>query len=502
MKNILELNEVELKVFFLKEENYINFDLPLYFTFQKILKNVDEKINGNKLKTFQDHNPRDFENVNYNLLTNKDGKFAWRPFQIINPAIYVSLVNTISYKKNWKNIKDRFKVFQENKKIECYSLPIISEGKSKTDKESQILTWWKEIEQKSILLAMDYRYILHTDITDCYGSIYTHSVSWSLHTKKEAKKKENRMNQNLLGVVIDRHLQDMNFGQTNGIPQGSILMDFIAEIVLGYVDLLLSEKLKNVGLTEYRILRYRDDYRIFTNNSFETEQIAKVLSEVLSDLGFKLNASKTIASDNIIKSSIKEDKRYWIENKRIAKNKQKWLIQLYLLSEKFPNSGTLETQMHEYLKYIEKYVEKYKKPIQNINVLISLVTEIAFRNPRVIPTAISILTILIDEIKEKQEKKMLINKIQNKFKQVPNSSLLKVWLQRLYLKIDRTIEYDELICKKVIDNKEKIWNSDWLNGGLKDILDNTSIIQSDIIKNLKAKVSKKEIEKITGRRRY
>ena len=35
----------------------------------------------------------------------------------------------------------------------------------------------------------------------------------------------------------------MNYGQTNGIPEGSILTDFIAEIVLGYIDLQLSEKL-------------------------------------------------------------------------------------------------------------------------------------------------------------------------------------------------------------------------------------------------------------------
>jgi hypothetical protein len=32
----------------------------------------------------------------------------------------------------------------------------------------------------------------------------------------------------------------MNNGQTNGIPQGSVLMDFIAEMVLGYIDECLS----------------------------------------------------------------------------------------------------------------------------------------------------------------------------------------------------------------------------------------------------------------------
>ena len=36
----------------------------------------------------------------------------------------------------------------------------------------------------------------------------------------------------------------MTYGQTNGIPQGSSLMDFIAEIILGYADTQLVKKLK------------------------------------------------------------------------------------------------------------------------------------------------------------------------------------------------------------------------------------------------------------------
>ena len=498
MKNILELTNNELKEFLLKEESYINFELPIYFSFNEILNKSSKKLEGKNLNDFRNSTPRDYENVNYPLLTNKDGKFAWRPFQIINPAIYVSLVNKISKKDNWTFIKNRFKEFRKNQNIECHSLPVFSQTENKTNREYQILTWWQEIEQKSILLAIDYHYILHTDVTDCYGSIYTHSIPWALHTKDEAKKRENRNNKNLVGVAIDHLLQDMSYGQTNGIPQGSVLMDFIAEIVLGYVDLLLSEKIEHIGIKDYKILRYRDDYRIFTNNPYEAEQIAKVLSEILSDLGLKLNAEKTIASDNIIKSSIKPDKRYWIENKRITENIQKWLIQLHLLSEKFPNSGTLETQMREFLKHIEKS----KKEIRNIDVLISLVAEIAFRNPRVSPIAISILNIFISKIKDKSHKKELVKKIQNKFKQVPNSALLKVWLQRLFLKVDKSYNYDELLCKKVIDNNEKIWNTEWIDGELKDIIDKTPIIINETIKKLKIKPSKKEIKKVAKRKIY
>jgi hypothetical protein len=268
VKSIIELNGKQAREFLLKPESYINFDIPSYFSFQELLNQVNKYLTGKRLSDLRNSNPREFDDVNYHILNNKDGKYSWRPFQIIHPALYISLIHCITDKNNWKLIKQRFNDFQKNDKIECHSLPMISESDNKTDKESQIFTWWQMIEQKSIAYTLDYRYMLQTDITDCYGSIYTHTISWALHTKEEAKKRENRNKHSLIGVAIDSHLQDMSNGQTNGIPQGSNLMDFIAEIILGYVDELLSERLKLLNISEYRILRYSDYYRIFTNNPF------------------------------------------------------------------------------------------------------------------------------------------------------------------------------------------------------------------------------------------
>ncbi|GBE16946.1 reverse transcriptase [bacterium BMS3Abin15] len=498
MKNVLKFNKNAAKDYFLKKESYVNFDLPLYFSFQALINKTDKKLAKKNLSDFRQSSPRDIDNVNYRLLSNKDGKYSWRPLQLIHPAIYVSLVHKITEKGNWKLIKERFKLFQQNDKIECHSLPVISETEARTDKTEQILTWWQMIEQRALVLALDFKYVLHTDISDCYGSIYTHSIPWALHKKSEAKKKKNRNKQSLIGVSIDSHLQDMSFGQTNGIPQGSTLMDFIAEIVLGYVDLLLSKKLNKLKIDDYRILRYRDDFRIFTNNPFEAEQITKELSEILSNLGMKLNADKTTASDDIIKSSIKPDKRYWISNKIITGNKQKWLIQLYLLSEIFSNSGTIDTQMRDFLKVLENS----KKNDQNLETLISLVTEIALRNPRVIPTAIAILSIFISRIKRNSNKIQLIEKIRIKFGQVPNSSLLMIWFQRLYLKINKSVEYSEPLCKKVINEEKMIWNSEWLNGSFKKIIDETPVIETELLKKTKSKFSKKEIKVLVSMKRY
>jgi len=238
-KNILELTHDEAHQYFLKQESYCSFDLPEYFMFETLLKDVDDALKGKNLSDFRKDNPRNYEDVNYKVLNNKDGKYAWRPLQLINPALYVSLVHKITSEENWQLIKERFVTFSANKKIECVSIPRQSLTEN-SDKAEQISNWWHHIEQRSIEMALDYSCLAHTDLTDCYGAIYTHSVAWAVHGKEEAKEKRN--DKNLIGNQIDGHLQDMSHGQTNGIPQGSTLMDFVAELVLGYADLELRRK--------------------------------------------------------------------------------------------------------------------------------------------------------------------------------------------------------------------------------------------------------------------
>ncbi len=98
-------------------------------------------------------------------------------------------------------------------------MPVVSLSEQK-DKAEQVSHWWHSVEQRSIELSLEYDYLIETDITDCYGAIYTHSIAWALHTKTTAKQK--RTDKSLLGNIIDAHIQDMRHGQTNGIPQGQV----------------------------------------------------------------------------------------------------------------------------------------------------------------------------------------------------------------------------------------------------------------------------------------
>ena len=131
----------------------------------------------------------------------------------------------------------------------------------------QIRSWWQSVEQQSLIYSLEFSHVLHTDVIDCYGSLYTHSISWALHGIENAKNSKGK--NSLLGNIIDSHIQASRYGQTNGISQGSVLMDFVAEIVLGYVDELINAMLGDP--TDFRILRYRDDYRIFANSDDRAE---------------------------------------------------------------------------------------------------------------------------------------------------------------------------------------------------------------------------------------
>lgn len=213
-RSIIDMNHDEARAYFLKEESYCNFDLPPYFKFQGILSEIDNALSGTKLSDKDLRKAREYDDVNYKVLNNKDGRYAWRPMQLIHPALYVSLVHNLTTEENWKLICDRFKKFAENPKVECISLPRESLSEN-SDKAEQITNWWLEVEQKSIELALDYECLSHTDITDCYGAIYTHLTAWALHDKDFMKKPENRPRKRpaLLGNIIDGHLQDMSHGQ-------------------------------------------------------------------------------------------------------------------------------------------------------------------------------------------------------------------------------------------------------------------------------------------------
>lgn len=496
---ILDLDAKEALFFFLDSKIYCSLDFPPYISFGTFLTSINNFL-SNHPDILKHVHPENYENVNYIIASNKDGKYDWRPFELINPILYVQLARTITEETHWQDICKRFKDFAVNPDIECMSIPVV-ENTLQTNQKAQILAWWENIEQRSIELSLDYEYLIETDITNCYGALYTHSIAWALHTKERAKQQRR---ENLIGNIIDKYIRAMRYGQTNGIPQGSVLMDFIAEMVLGYIDSLLSDRIKANNITDYHILRYRDDYKIFVNNPHTGEHILKIITEVLAEFGMKPNILKTNTYDNIILHAIKKDKLAWLIKKQSNKDLQKHLLLIYKHSLEYPHAGSLIKPLQDCYFRIKKSHNLQNHPKS----LIAIIVDIAYRNPRTYAICAAMLSIILAQLSNKDEQKEIITKIKNKFSLIPNTSNMLIWLQRISLFFKFDIDYDDALCR-LIDHAFKgkrnisilntdiprMWNMDWINlSELKKILQKETIINITEFEKLSKEILLKEIE--------
>lgn len=488
-KNILDLSALEAKEFFLKNESYSNLARPEYIDFTGLLTEINKLMIGKSYTNVQDSRVKiwTLESVNYKLFHNKDGKYDWRPLELIHPVMYVSLVNKITEVSNWQLIKDRIRDIETNSFIKNIGMPVIAE---KNQQKHQILEWCEKIEQNSLKLALDFKYLYNTDITNCYSSIYTHSIAWAIHTKDIAKSNQNDMN--LIGNQIDKHIQHMSYGQTNGIPQGSILMDYIAEIVLYYADEEISKIIREKGISKelFEILRYRDDYRVFVNEVEIGEKLIKIISEILADLGLKLNPSKTKYSSNVIRDSVKKGKLNYLKS-GFSFNEEKNLQRRLLFIHEFANENQNEGELIKMLENSLEGINKIRK--QDVEVLISIVTDIGFRNTRTYPQVAAILSKLFNEISD-MEREEIVNKVIKKLEKLPNTGCFDIWLQRAIYKWDSNRDFKEKICKIVKGETPVLWDSSWIGGKkiLKAISDN-SIINAKKLEEISGIIEMEEL---------
>lgn len=133
------------------------------------------------------------------------------------------------------------------------------------------------------------RYLLSTDLSQFYPSIYTHSIPWALHTKSVAKASPN--DYSLLGNVLDLALRNGQDKQTVGIPIGPDTSLAIAEAILSSVDAKLG------GAITKRGFRYIDDIACGFRTIAEAEETLGQLQHLIGDLQLQLNPRKTRITD-------------------------------------------------------------------------------------------------------------------------------------------------------------------------------------------------------------
>jgi len=229
-----------------------------------------------------------------------------RLLSIPHPIAYRNQCQTI--KDNWKNIKNFFKNKTKNnsykisrihiRKID-HSLKIFETCYENLDDIN--LDEYPQVIQKHLFemnhknfcvddypepkLLIGKRYIVKADISNCFPSVYSHSIPWALVGKKYAKEKENR-NDNLWFNQIDKTTRNLKDEETHGILIGPHTSNLISEIILVVID----EKLSDKG---YQYTRNIDDYSCYVQTYEDAENFLLDLSKELKQFNLTLNHKKT-----------------------------------------------------------------------------------------------------------------------------------------------------------------------------------------------------------------
>lgn len=540
-KSILSLTSEEAINYFLKSEQYHGFELPEYFVFDDLLQFVKEKIADTPYQDCLQDNifPDALSDVNLDIMFNKDGHYAVRPMMLANPYLYYFLVRELCCEPNWRIVKDLFSKFQVPHITSC-ALPVVAVKQEPFYKSTTVLHWWNMVEQRSVELSLEYRYMFVTDITNCYGSINPQSIEWafSLKNTKEEKQCDMPIAQN-----IQTYLRAMQQGRNIGIPQGSAIFDLLGEIVLGYSDLLLHEAIQTAGITvDYEIIRYRDDYRIFCNDKDVLEKISYILQQVLESLNFRMNSQKTKVSESIITDSIKSDKLSYICNTPIFNKKgcdfdsfEKHLLYILMFGRKYPNSGQMKVMLSDIDKRIREALQPRKRKILrfdenfkvterivdfqpplpggSVRAMSAIAVQIALENTVCSHYALRVFSRMINSLSDEKEKWDIIDKAYAKLCNLPNSTYNQLWLQNITFQQDRQKGYSPYtmrLCKLVMmDNLQQsvqtvegkqepndtplLWNLSWLKPQFRDQLPYTSIVNREILEKATPIITFREI---------
>ncbi len=196
-----------------------------------------------------------------------------RKLTIPNPVNYYRLSNVLT--SVWEtDIQTQF-----DKSTHSWSRLIPSSGRAIRSQHH-----WRDLPKARAQIRSTSRYILTTDISKFYGSIYTHAIPWAFHGKAAAKAAMH--DRTLLGNRIDKCVREGQEGQTIGIPIGPDTSFIIAECLLSSLDQTIELEFKNG-------FRHVDDFEFGFSTYSEADNALAVLQGILSDFELSLNSAKT-----------------------------------------------------------------------------------------------------------------------------------------------------------------------------------------------------------------
>lgn len=255
-----------------------------------------------------------------------------KPFKVANFIFY----NDILHKKNEDNGLQHSQIEQDDSEYENLKSFFSYRKYSNIHKFYESYQFHRS-EKK-------YNKLLKIDVTKCFDSIYTHTITWAL-LNKNIVKTNIESSVSTFGGEFDRLMQDLNANETNGIIIGPEFSRIFAELLLQQIDINIYERLKSSDVNEeklihkvdYEIFRYVDDYFVFYNEENQKERILESFKLSLKEYKMYLNDKKSIQYSKPIITEIsiaKQKINDLFNNHLILKEKEKEV----LVEDEEPNS--------------------------------------------------------------------------------------------------------------------------------------------------------------------
>ena len=208
-----------------------------------------------------------------------------RKLAITNPISQTLLSKAIA--DNWIEIRQ----FVGSSRI-ALDTPNLAENQSRAIPKPD----FNQIKFKRLETEARHAHILVSDISRFYGTIYTHTLPWALHTKDHCKSNinNNAVMQNLLGDKLDRLVRKGQDNQTIGIPIGPDTSRILSEIIAVGIE---KKFIDLSGLEEDRVFRYVDDWFVGFDNAGQAEDSVSMLCKACSEYEMELNDEKTRVVD-------------------------------------------------------------------------------------------------------------------------------------------------------------------------------------------------------------
>ena len=137
--------------------------------------------------------------------------------------------------------------------------------------------------QATVNRSFGKRFVVHTDISNFFPSIYSHAISWALVGLAEAKKNRNR--RSLWYNKLDQAVRMTKRNETQGVAIGPATSNIISELILERVDTEMKK-----GFTFFRHI---DDYTAFCETHEEAQSFISSLSAELARFKLLPNVGKT-----------------------------------------------------------------------------------------------------------------------------------------------------------------------------------------------------------------